>query len=98
MRLMFGLTAAVALAGSGGVAGRARPVAVASPVATVAPVADEHANHETSSMLVGVGSMMPGTTFAQQPGGISASAAAAGVRSGSRRRSDRLRRRLARAF
>jgi hypothetical protein len=43
MLMIFGLTAAVALAGFGFTAGRARPSGAVTPV-------EAHANHELSSM------------------------------------------------
>lgn len=85
MRLILGITAAVAIAGSGFAAGRARPAAAATPLApatvapaTLAPAAadDEHANHDMSSMDAGGASLaMP-----QQAGGIPASAGTAAAR------------------
>jgi carboxymethylenebutenolidase len=87
MRMILGLTAAVALAGSGFVAGRSRPASAATvaaqPTATSAAitaasavVADAHANHEMSSTDVGV----PSYLSAQQAGGIPASAGTAAAR------------------
>ena len=75
MRMILGLTAAVALAGSGFAAGRVRPTSVATP-AMLAVVADAHANHELSSRVVDA----PSSISAQQAGGIPASAATAAAR------------------
>ena len=75
MRMIIGLTAAVALAGSGFVAGWARPAAAAIPVAPATP-ADEPANHDLSftDAIASTG------TMPQQAGGIPASAGTAAAR------------------
>ncbi len=74
MRMIIGLMAAVALAGSGFVAGRARPAA-AIPVAPATP-ANEHANHD----LLFTDAIASTGTMPQQAGGIPASAGTAAAR------------------
>lgn len=80
MRLILGLAAAVALAGSGFVAGRAGPADAApsdAPAAdALAADADAHVNHGMSSIYAG-GST---NSLPQQPGGIPASAGTAAAR------------------